>query len=1059
MNSNDIKLRFLKVTNDRTIINIESISNIIDSIKENGSVSNLVNSIRKSTSIEAKKRLKLRLPAFFPNLLFLDGDTNSTIRPSGIIGFDIDLQDNSDDFDIVKLKQEIISIPSCFYAYISPSGGLKFAIKTDFTDLDGEESTKPRFKAAYNLTLEYLLDNIHTEFICDKSSASIMQTSFISNDPQAFINIDCDIYRINDQCVYIPNVLSISTEPRQDSEYILELLKYIPKLSYNERLPINYSVFQCLGSSGKSILIDHWVQTGIPLSKIKPQIESQSKNIKFGSIGCLVNAAKRYGYEKIVTGRARNKLRAKKSEIQLKSLLTPEEGTAKLSEIVKDFFTQNHNVFVNVSAGGGKSSAVLNVLAKDIPYNKKILFLVPSHALADELEKKFKVARNNPELNEFEKKHGLGESIQDKEFDSMILHLKTFKKPISGIVHLKGKNKLCVNESARNEFDGVSNIPMKYCSTCFYVSECGYIKQFQNRFDNIRIMTHNEWMNNQSAWFNGYEEKYGRYKKIKGDFVRIKDEFVLANRSTKNDSFVSVVINGKNIPIIDGKIKLNDEFLDICGEYIEEDGKFLDVTNEYLEESGDIYPSDIKWIPDYIIIDENIISVALEKIKSDDGNKHQSIRKIINTVNNGKSLSEAIDENIHLLFIDNVENTKPKFPTFDNDIPKYCNLLSARKDQLKSYSEILEHLIDYLKTKDQNYLQGMWVADNKIHFAPVSQASQHYQNIPTLFLDATANAEVVQATLGNLKFHSIAIQSKNDINLYQLANFTVTKSYVNEADNRTKLVSWIKTIINKGQYDKVGIITYLKAEGINCNFDEFLAAETGAAVHGHFGAIRGIDKFDDVDCLLIVGRHFIGTDSTSRISAAIFGEIEEYETILADMPVRMKDGSKYFVNSGSQVNGKHLAINEHFSLAETKQAIGRSRAIHGNKKDVYIFSNESLGLDIEVTDFFYRECEDSVTCSDDVIQRIKSIGYVLNTPKALLDMGLNKNDIKSRREELIEKLAEKEIILMKCNMVDATYRKSVVEYFIADKSKFIVDEKFDNKKFKSFVIVENHILN
>jgi len=296
-----------------------------------------------------------------------------------------------------------------------------------------------------------------------------------------------------------------------------------------------------------------------------------------------------------------------------------------------------------------------------------------------------------------------------------------------------------------------------------------------------------------------------------------------------------------------------------------------------------------------------------------------------------------------------------------------------------------------------------------------------------------------------------SIQTKSEINLYQLANFTVTNELVNKAENRKELVSWIKSIIDKGQFKKTGLITYKNAKDVKGDFDELLAKEVGAEVYSHFGAIRGLDAFDDLDCLLIIGRRFISTDAVSKLSAAIFGEFEEYESTYADLPVRMKDGSQYLINSSISINGKHFAINEHFSLAETKQAIGRSRAIHGKKKDIYVFNNECLGLDIEVTDFFIRPMKDTVTCSDEVIQKIKGVGYVLNKPEALLSIGLNKNDIKSRRDELVDKLAEYGIYLTKCIMVEQSYRKSTVEYFVADRTKFIVDETYDNKNFKSLI--------
>ncbi|WP_097104484.1 DEAD/DEAH box helicase family protein [Nitrosomonas ureae] len=1022
-----------------------SIKSIIDRIRSD-EFKDLVTRVRKSTD-ESKKELKLKLHAFYPNFHF-ENDSPEAISPSGIIGYDLDLKHQDDGFDVVKLKEIIITLPSCLYAYISPSGGLKFGIKTDFIDSEGEDSSKERFKIAYKLILDYLIDNIAMKFVCDSAASSIKLLSYFSYDPNAYLNLDCEEYPVSDACIYEPHVDYIPNESTHSREDIIELLQWIPALSYEERLPINCAVIKCLGAEGIGILVDHWVSKGKSREKILKQIRNQEKHVQYGSIGHLINVAKRYGYSNAPTGRARNGAKPRKSKEHLQPLFTVEEGNAKLLEAVQEFFTQRNNVFINVSAGAGKSTAVLNILAKTIPYNKKVLFLVPTHKLASELESKFKEARNRPDIDKFESKHGFGNEIQNKGFESFIVRLKTIDSPLSGVVHLYGKDKLCVNTFAINAFEGASNIPFNYCIACSYATECSYIQQFHNRLDNIRIMTHNEWKYKQSGWFSGYEENFNLIREIMGTYVMVNEEYLPIVR----DDFGSYVrIDGRKLIITDGYIKLNHTRIDVSQEYIYMDDEYINVTNDYIEDVGDIYPSKDRWKPDYIIIDENVISVDLARTVSDDGKKHDSIRHIINSVNTGKSLKVAVKDNVEKIVSDDCRNTKPKYPLYKNNIEKYKRLVASTKEELKSYSIFLERMISYLKTDDEKYLQGMWVGDNKLHYAPVSHASKHYEQIPTLFLDATANAEVVRATLGNIKFHSISIQSKSDINLFQLANFTVTKLYLGEAKNRKELVEWLKSIIEKEKYKKVGLISYIQAKGIEGNFDKFLADEVGAQVYDHFGALRGIDAFDEVDCLLIVGRHFVGEKSVSELSAAIFGELEKYEKVYADMPTRMKDGSKYLVNSNVQVNGKHLAVNEHFSLSETKQAIGRARTIHGKNKDIYLFSNESLGLDIEVTDFFYRRAKETITCSDDLIQKIKSIGYVLNIEGALLNIGFSQRDVKSRRARILEKLAENDIHLMQCNMIDAIYRKSVVEYLIADKSIFIAEETYDSKKFQSFV--------
>ncbi len=130
MNKNDIKLICYKSLYNRDVIHTQSLSAIIKIIQSNDHLK-LIDDIRKCTTSEAKDKLKLKLPAFHPNLQSQEINAQNTIGPSGIIGFDVDLKDNIANFDVEKLKKEITSISSCIYSYISPSGGLKFGIKTD----------------------------------------------------------------------------------------------------------------------------------------------------------------------------------------------------------------------------------------------------------------------------------------------------------------------------------------------------------------------------------------------------------------------------------------------------------------------------------------------------------------------------------------------------------------------------------------------------------------------------------------------------------------------------------------------------------------------------------------------------------------------------------------------------------------------------------------------------------------------------------------------------------------------------------------------------------------
>ena len=55
-------------------------------------------------------------------------------------------------------------------------------------------------------------------------------------------------------------------------------------------------------------------------------------------------------------------------------------------------------------------------------------------------------------------------------------------------------------------------------------------------------------------------------------------------------------------------------------------------------------------------------------------------------------------------------------------------------------------------------------------------------------------------------------------------------------------------------------------------FDCALAQEVGAEIFDHFANIRGQNKFEGVDCLIIAGRHHPGDDAIEDYCRAIYGK-------------------------------------------------------------------------------------------------------------------------------------------------------------------------------------------
>ena len=253
-----------------------------------------------------RKQLKQQFPCFFPTVNLGQNDVNKlTLQstPTGIVQFDVDVQDNPD-VDVGTLITKLTTnVPELAYYFISPSGGLKFGLRTDFiknqAELYDEEhllrDTKERFKAAYQIAKAYVL-SVVPGVVFDDSVATLKLGCFLAYDPDAYLNLSCAAYPLNDQCYS-------SEAPRErlqtygtvDVEKVKTLLSYIPRdLNYHQRLPINAAVLNSIGEVGIEILFNHW--TTDSRDKLKADLLYQFRHPLHHNLGYLYNQARHYGY-------------------------------------------------------------------------------------------------------------------------------------------------------------------------------------------------------------------------------------------------------------------------------------------------------------------------------------------------------------------------------------------------------------------------------------------------------------------------------------------------------------------------------------------------------------------------------------------------------------------------------------------------------------------------------------------------------------------------------------------------------------------------------------------
>lgn len=905
---------------------IAEIDEIIDEIRGN----NLKALVSQIATASRPAELKLQLPAFFPTLRLVTADStkmDSASQPTGVVQFDVDRKDNRE-LDFEKFKLEISDLPETLFAFTSPSGGLKFGILTDFTKGpdDNETSLKHRFQQAYDIAKAHVIKNTGLRVQFDDATRSLRQACYLSWDPGAYFNQNYKSLELNHQCSYSPpNIVKTQNQLECEQPLVEELLSFIPKdLNYNERLPINSAVLNAIGTAGSSLLEQHWeVEDRVKLRKqLKDQYSGRSKF----NIGVLINAAKRNGYE-VPTARQRSNLKAKPSKYEFAELHTPEAGTEKLNQIVKNFFENPRDTFVNFSAGAGKTEAILRYLPT-IPFQMWGLYLVKSHKLAVEISQRFEgpIERHND------------------------LHFRT------SMIHIKGREHTCeMPEFVKNYKGSGVNFPWEQCTqACQYQGNCNYTKQFSG-LANIRVMTHNELVNVPPTYFYGTDAQ-GH-----------------PNRGNK--------------------------------------------------------------LPDFIIIDEDWL--MSEPFRESGSSKFKSISNVIYDLRNGLDLGGVIDKHRDLIIEDFTRSKqKPKRVKFTN-ADDYINQTKRSKSEFTE-SPILNALHGFLIDEEGN--PHLWFDEkkNELCLTMFKEIAERYRDVPKLFLDASANELVVKSRLPDVDYHSIQIKQNDDINIYQLQNTTISKGWLKKPKNRNFLIRKIKDMT--GQYENIGLISYKNIKGVSDNFTALLAEKLGIDTYNHFGNLRGSDEFKDVDCLLIVGRHFLPTTETENLTRGLFGDVG-FDQSYADVPVRMKDGSSMSLNNTIYTDDRAEAVRNHFSTSETIQAIGRGRLIYGCKKDVYVFSNESLGTQVEISGFF------SVSPSlEEPIMRLKEQGFCENKLGPLMEIGFTQNAIKTKRKEIESMIQCSGIKSETLEVIDRHHNKSKKRFFVSGGDK--LDSYLKKKNFR-----------
>jgi hypothetical protein len=851
---------------------------IFSLVERDESLKALTRDYREIKDDQRKPEFKKKFPSFFPTLWLNSNIHELTIRaiPTGIIQFDMDLKNNLD-VDSEEVRTLLIEkIPSLVYLFTSPSGGLKFGIRTDFTKVFNEAytddrillDTKERYRIAYSLAKSLIFQSV-PNIVLDDAVGHLKWTCFLSHDPNVFLNIGCETFEVNNRCFcsHSPKepIYSYATV---DYARVDDLLRFIPRdFHWDERLLINCAVFNTMGPVGFDLLYNHWTTDN--RVKLRNDLTYQLNHRIHHNIGYLYNKARKYGYPGPATGRARNNLEPrdllnaviKTRQSGIPELMNVEEARQKIREELTMFLSDQensvaHDTLFNISVGLGRTYLVLEFLKRINP-TKQVLYLCPDHQLIEEIVERF----NQIQVE----KAKIGMSF-------------------SSCVHFKGKNLMCERPEIVKIYQeaGIESIPPAQClHDCPLFSGCRYVEQFTNPLANIHLASQEELFNEQ-AFFNNRR----------------------ANRA----------------------------------------GKEVKIPRRY----------------NFVVIDEDWIKLEENEVE-DLKTCHLSIRNILLDCEQGKSLVESIRHHASQLTLEyelaKAENRGSHSIPFENT----AQYIKAYFESKKPTSVILKTLYDFVVSEDEDCLKGLrFKADKeknqvKLVLSRRKEINERFAHVPKLFLDATADEHFIKHISPNIKFVNIMAQKNPATKIYQCQNFVVTKEWLKEEKHREALVKGLKKLIQQKGYKNVGLITYMNLGFEIRNFDDWLAKRVGCPIWGHFGKIRGRNEFDSVDGLLIIGRHAINQETLEDMAYACYGQFEKQEREIVELPVRLVGDQFCTIENNCYPSSELESIYRHYCQAETTQAVGRSRWFNDNPKEVWLFSLESLGMNVEIDGWFRRE--------------------------------------------------------------------------------------------------------
>jgi len=983
---------------------IKDLADIISEIR-NGDHLSVIGKVRAIADKTKRNRFKERnLKAFIIGSKWEEGINsfgNSTNPSStGIVQLDID--DYSDKEKSLSLIKKLKKNPHVLFAFLSPSNGVKFGVRTDF-HCSGDKSTiKRKYGYGYEIVKEVFSDLLKDVMVVDPSTEKVSQPCFVSFDPDAYHNPSCEVLAINDRIELRQNIQDeIDKEKGKIDPSVFKTIegKEVKKclaciddeLDYGDRLKINFAVIDYFGVKAKAILMNHWdVEDSEKLSRnLDSQIDSHinGNHPRKRTIGTLFDEGKKYGYQsqpivntdKPPTWNPEGKY------------YTPEQCSKELQKIIlHNFFGQKKDQAVIVECGAGKTTSLYKAISifllKKENIGKKIAIFFKTHEGMDQFNKNMNgdIDKINKNIDEVNASISKVNNLLEKHHKNLgqISGRKTIH-PHQRPANYTGLGKHCT----KYDSDTITSGGSLLCGSCLLqYNGCSYYEQFENTENSVRVFPYNRLFVKSKA------EK----DDFKADYIIIEEDFVPISTS---DTMLEVK-------------EENSEY-DSVTKILMELKKGKSLAESLTGDSRDLLVKDSR------LIDKKISDLKVFNIinpKRLDPKKLKGYQAIFAKKTALKRHQKMIKELIKLTPEGNKWQSKKLW--LENKKENEGTL----RNQFKKDSEGKEWL--RYKKDNENNPRLIWGEMRKIH--------SDFKKTPILYLDGSGSEEVIKSVMKRpFKFHHLSVPQYENAKVYQFtgADSSFSKAFFSRDKNRVNLIcNWIDTLEIAGR--RLGLIRYKRINGDDDFFhllDEKVAKINSRkkAVKSWFGAIRGLNKFENLDTLLVVGSHRIPDYSVYNLAQLIFREdvfkkggdkskivTEDYweyaKREKIDKVYRLKKGPNKLVRQ-SDYHGHCKMVSDHIEKAENYQSVHRARLLHKPtegpvNKTVYILSDTVLDVSLDGILDRYKELSDltDIDYNIQILKHLKSKKFLIDTKEEFVKIfGWDIEAIKRVRDKRI----------------------------------------------------------